>query len=631
MSAPLVIPSVFTAIDKFSAPMKRMTSNMEAFAARSQRALNWANQGFSKLVAPITSLNNMLMGLGYYVGLYGLVRVLGNAIKTFAAFEQAQVDLSVVLQDNSIPLMSKLTTQARTLAVTYGELAPNILKVQTALAKMGFGGEQIFNMTPAIIAGARAFQASPERVSEVAAGILLSYEKDSSQTKDVINKLAYAANLTAADFESFATQLPIGNRVAKLSGQSYEQVLAYLGTLRNVQIHTATGATSLKNILIDAGKRGMDFDTAIKKVANSNNAVIYAYNKFGKRSVVSAVEFAHQLESIKTLVEKIKNAPENYVEDLARKQLQTFNGSVKLMKSAWEEFILSIETGQGPIAHSLKNIVQIATAMLLMMADTQAAREQLVRMNSSVTDAARKYLVWVKWIGYVAGALLAAKVVLIAFNIALGIYNALIVVWTGLTYVATAAMWLFNAAMLANPIGLVVAGILLLISVILLAIESYDKWGASVLFLLGPLGMFISLLVEISKHWEKITKAFTTEGFLAGIKQIGIAIFEWLLTPLQQMAQLMYSITGMQGFKNFDRAAQLTRDYFNDQGMFDKNAPLVNPKATEQQNLMQMLQGNIAVDFSNVPVGTNIKSSTPNIMPKVKSTSDASFYLTPSY
>lgn len=629
MSAPLIIPSVFTAIDKFSAPMKRMTSNMEVFAARSQRALTWANQGFSKLVAPITSLNNMLMGLGYYVGLYGLVRVLQNAIKTFAAFEQAQVDLSVVLQDNSIPLMAKLTTQARTLAVTYGELAPNILKVQTALAKMGFGGEQIFNMTPAIIAGARAFQASPERVSEVAAGILLSYEKDSSQTKDVINKLAYAANLTAADFESFATQLPIVNRVAKLSGQSYEQVLAYLGTLRNVQIHTATGATSLKNILIDAGKRGMDFETAIKKVANSNNAVIYAYNKFGKRSVVSAVEFAHQLESIKVLVDKIKNAPENYVEDLARKQLQTFNGSVKLMRSAWEEFILSIESGKGPIATSLKNIVQTATAMLLMMADTAAAREQLVRMNSDVTDAASKYLVWFKWIGYVAGALIAAKIILVGFNIALGIYNVLIAVWTGLTYVATGAMWLFNAAMAANPIGLVIIGISALIAVIILAIDKYEKWGAAVLFLMGPLGSFISLLVQISKHWENISNAFSGQGFLAGIKQIGIAIVDWILMPLQQMAQIMYSITGIKAFSNEARAIQFTRDYLNNQGT--ENTPIVNPKATEQQNLMQMLQGNIAVDFSNVPTGTSIKSSTPNIMPKVRSTSDASFYLTPSY
>lgn len=629
MPAPLVIPSVFTAIDRFSAPMKRMTSNMEAFAARSQRALNWANQGFSKLVAPITSLNNMLMGLGFYVGLYGLVRVLRNAINTFAQFEQAQVDLSVVLQDNSIPLMSKLTTQARTLAVTYGELAPNILKVQTALAKMGFGGEQIFNMTPAIIAGARAFQASPERVSEVAAGILLSYEKDSSQTKDVINKLAYAANLTAADFESFATQLPIVNRVAKLSGQSYEQVLAYLGTLRNVQIHTATGATSLKNILIDAGKRGMDFDTAIKKVANSNNAVIYAYNKFGKRSVVSAVEFAHQLESIKTLVEKIKNAPENYVEDLARKQLQTFNGSVKLMRSAWDEFILSIENGKGPIADSLKNIVHIATAILLMSANTEAARSQLEKMNYDVVLAAQKYTVWLKWIGYIAGALLAAKIVLIAFNTALGIYNALIVVWSLLTKAATAAMFLFNAALAANPIGLIILAVTALLAIITAAIYKYDEWGAAVLFLLGPFGWFISLVIQITKHWDRMTQAFREQGFLAGIKEIGKTIVDWILYPIQQIMTLINTFTGFDWAKNAAAGIESLRNRIA--GEEQKNESVVNPKADQQQGFMQMFQaGKIGVDFTGVPNGTNISTSTPNIMPKVKSTSDA-YFLNPSY
>jgi hypothetical protein len=629
MPAALTIPSVFTAIDRFSAPMKKMTSNMEAFAARSQRALTWANNGFNKLISPITALNNQLMGLGYYVGLYSLVRVLQNAIKTFAAFEQAQVDLSVVLQDNSIPLMAKLSTQARTLAVTYGELAPNILKVQTALAKMGFGGEQIFNMTPAIIAGARAFQASPERVSEVAAGILLSYEKDSSQTKDVINKLAYAANLTAADFESFATQLPIVNRVAKLSGQSYEQVLAYLGTLRNVQIHTATGATSLKNILIDAGKRGQDFDTAIRKVAASNNAVIYAYNKFGKRSVVSAVEFAHQLDSIKTLVEKIRNAPENYVEDLARKQLQTFNGSVKLMRSAWDEFILSIESGKGPIATSLKNIIQIATAILLLSANTEAARTQLEKMNIDVVLAAQKYSVWLKWIGYIAAALVAAKIALIAFNIVLGAYNALIVIWAGVTKLAAGAMFLFNAALAANPIGLIILAISAFLTIMALAIDRFDTWGALMLAIMGPFGNFASLIITISRHWEQMTKAFSERGFIAGIKEIGKTIIDWILYPMQQLSQLIYSLTNIKAYDNAARAIEMTRKYMMDEGT-DKTTP-VNPKATEQQNFMQMIQnGRIGVDFSNVPNGTNITTSTPNIMPNVKSTSDA-YFLNPSY
>ena len=59
--------------------------------------------------------------------------------------------------------------------------------------------------------------------------------------------------------------------------------------------------------------------------------------------------------------------------------------------------------------------------------------------------------------------------------------------------------------------------------------------------------------------------------------------------------------------------------------------PAINPKATDQQNFMQMMQGNIGVEFSNVPNGTKITSSSPNIMPKINSTQDASFYLRPSY
>ncbi len=202
MSTPLVIPSVFTAIDKFSAPMKRMTSNMEAFAARSQRALNWANQGFNKLVAPITSMNNMLSGLGFYVGLYGLVRVVKNAIDIFSDFQQANTDLSIVM-GLTVKQNKVLADEARMIGLNYGVAATEVVKMQHALATLGFEQADILKMGRPLITGSSALEgANPERLAETVGAAINAFDKlTPANTQHILDVMALASNRTALNFE----------------------------------------------------------------------------------------------------------------------------------------------------------------------------------------------------------------------------------------------------------------------------------------------------------------------------------------------------------------------------------------------------------------------------------------------
>jgi len=139
--------------------------------------------------------------------------------------------------------------------------------------------------------------------------------------------------------------------------------------------------------------------------------------------------------------------------------------------------------------------------------------------------------------------------------------------------------------------------------------------------------MLISFMQSLHHYWEMVKKSFSTEGILSGLLAIGKVILDAILYPMQQIAQLLYSITGKKYFDNVAKGTEFVRKSL----MEESPVPIVNPKATEQQNLMQMMQGNIGVDFNNVPIGTKITSSTPNIMPKVNSTQDAGFYLRSSY
>lgn len=653
------VPTIFTAVDKFSRVVTAMGGAMNTFISRNEVGLARAERGWSKLMTPVRSLNKMLMGFGYYVGLYSLFRILKGIVGIFADFEQSQINIQSVstasAKDNRM-----LGLEARKVAVAYGQAASSVAGLQFELIKMGFTANQVNQMTEPISTGARALRTTPERLSEVAAGILLSYNKDAGQTKDVINKLAYAANLTAADFESYATQLPIVNRVAFLSGQSYEKVLAYLGTLRNVQIHTATGATSLKNIIIDAAKNGMDFRKAIEKVAHANNAVVYAANKFGKRSVVSAVEFSKQLDFIDTLVEKIKNAPSNYVSDLAKKQLSGLNGIIDLTRSAYQEFILSLEDGSGKYAKVIKNTMETVRAMLLFAAGTDAATAAMNDIDLATLRTARKSLDWLETLGKLLLVIAALRVAMflwrtavIAFTVVQGLYNVAVgvaialgwknvfalrgnaiatVAYRGAMIIATAATWLWtsaqwalNIALSANPIGAVVLIIAALVGYVSLVVTKWNEWGAALSLTSGPLGFTISLIQAFRRNWDLIVQAFTGQGLIAGIKMIGKTFLDALIMPVQQLYHLLSKLPDAMGgsfFAKMERDAALLRKSLGVNVDSDESGSPIRPalkkgdefSEEDRKILDRVIRNKFQVDFSGVPFGTKVNSQDSSML-----------------
>lgn len=155
---------------------------------------------------------------------------------------------------------------------------------------------------------------------------------------------------------------------------------------------------------------------------------------------------------------------------------------------------------------------------------------------------------------------------------------------------ATAATTGFNLALLANPITWIVLAVIALIGVIILLATHWDQvtaalknaWQwisnvASIVWdtlvgalqkawewvvnlaqgiwehLVGAWNGFVNIiksLVEpaINAIWtpiKKIIDAFSNGGILAGIKQIGVSILKWMLTPLQNILTLMSKIPGI--------------------------------------------------------------------------------------
>ena len=193
---------------------------------------------------------------------------------------------------------------------------------------------------------------------------------------------------------------------------------------------------------------------------------------------------------------------------------------------------------------------------------------------------------------------LALGISAIAFTI--GIYQKAVVI-------AQAAQWLWNAAMAANPIGLIIIGVAALIALIVQVVRKWDEWGAAVTLFLGPIGLVISMIMTLRKHWSGLVSTFKTDGIISGFKRLGAIILDVLLYPMQQFLKLVSKIPGLghlagsgaQSIEKMRESMGLTEVEKTDK------KPIVNAekRRIEAENGKKGENGKIVVDFKNMPNG----------------------------
>lgn len=526
MPKSFTIPSIFTAVDKFTGPVRAMGGAVAMFVSKTDTMLARSERAFRKMLSPLRELNKMLSGLGYYVGLFTVMLVLRNAVNVMGDFQQANKDLALVME-TTIEKNKMLAFQARNIGLQYGIAATEVSKLQYVLATLGFKKTDIMAMTPAISSGAIALRASPEDVAEQVGAIIQSFKQYGPQdAQRIVDLMVKATNETALNFDKIKTMLPTVSKPADVVNMTFEEVLAHLGVLSNAMVHVATAGTATKNMMIDSSLAGKKLDDVLGKIATKNNALVAAYKKFDRRSAVSAVVLASELEKVGELTEMLTNkTTRGLALMLATERLNTWKGTVNMMHRSYEELILSIEDGTGTHAANLMQLNRTISAMLLMEAGSDQARQALARMDSTTIALAEKWRTWVKWIGYAAAALIIVRAALWAWagmivivNGALLVYNIMAGIMTALTFASsvaidkgaafmwayrvalwavTAAQWLFNAACAINPIVFITMGIIGLIGAIGLAIYKWDEWGGMITGVMDKLSMFIPQLMML--------------------------------------------------------------------------------------------------------------------------------------
>jgi hypothetical protein len=342
-------------LDRAGKEYKQLTKEIrknDAQLKKHNKSINSSRSGFNKLAGRAAG----------FVGIYGVIRLLGNLGKIFSQFEKANKRLQAIL-GVSAKDMSALKNQAKELGAITAFTASQVTGLQTELAKLGFTLPQIEASTEGILALAAATGTDLAEAATLSGAAVRIFGLSAEETARVADVLALSTSKSALDMQKLATALPIVGTTAKQAGLNIEQTTGLLGTLADRGIDASTAATSLRMIFIQLAKQGITFNEAMQKINDSTNKTKTAVELFGARAATAATVLSETGDATAKLTEELNNA-KGAAQEMADVMLDNLSGDITKAKSAWEGFVLSIESGDGIISVALRNIIQSVTFLL---------------------------------------------------------------------------------------------------------------------------------------------------------------------------------------------------------------------------------------------------------------------------
>lgn len=464
-----------------------------------QAAMDKANASARGLRGGFFSLTKMkqtLIGFFNGVGLTIMSLVTGsfrNAFNLIVDFEKANSKLAGILgvTKNEIKDME---AAARQLGATTVYSAAQVTGLQIELAKLGFAKEQILQMEGAVLKFAKAVDTDLSRASAFAGAALRIFNKDASETENVLATFAVATTKTALDFSKLEASLSTVGPVAYSFGLSIEDTTALLGMLANAGFDASSAATATRNIILnlcDANgdlakalgqpvRNATDLAAGLKKLNAEGVDLAKALELTDKRSVAAFSTFLNQADNITALRDSITGVTGDF-RQMSETMGDNVAGAMAGLKSAAEELVLKISSGtNGPI----KDLIKALTTLVQWTGETI---QYLSRFNNIVRP--------------VIAAFVSYKLAVMAGTAVTKLYGVAVTGLKGAASAGKTAMLLlsttfksvswniqaatksfsaFKLAMKATPWGAVIAGITAVVAALLTMRKSNDKTKESV-------------------------------------------------------------------------------------------------------------------------------------------------------
>ena len=329
--------------------------------------------------------------------LFAMVKIMQHATTVGKEFEQALANLKAISGATNNQLLG-LDKRARELGMSTRYTASQVAFLQTEFARLGFTVEEIQNATKATLDLAAATDADLAQAALIAGQTVRAFGLDASETQRVTDTMAKSFTSSALTMDKFSDSMTYVGPVARSAGFSVEGTTATLGLLTNAGISGSIAGTSLRRIFLELSNESSRLTKRLGGPVKNAHDLAIRLNQLNKEGITTAevkklvglratsafqilMRGAEDLEQLTLALEAAGGAAER----MAEIQLDTLEGKLIILNSAWEVFGTNLyDYFKKPLQDGVESMTQFIQSLNVMIGIPieQKMEDQRVRMDA---------------------------------------------------------------------------------------------------------------------------------------------------------------------------------------------------------------------------------------------------------
>lgn len=464
MAKKYVLPAIFTAEDKLSAKVAKMTSKVEAKLDKLQRKWRMAGDKAFATARKYAVAGTMIVA--------PMALMANEAIK----FESQMSNVATLIDTNaeSIEKMGdKVLDLSTKLPVPINELTASLYDIRSAgiaaddqfatletSAKLSAAGlADVKQSTDVLTSALNAFE-SQGLSAEQTADILFKTVKNGKTTLAEISQafgatapIIQSAGISLEDFSAATAALTTtGTPASQAQNQIRASVIALQKpTQQMTKIYKKLGVASGDELVKKYGSLGAAYQAINdkSKELNLNNGKVWGSTE--ALAAVTSLTGATNDAYVSTLDDMVNGT--NALNDAYDKQAGTGKASMQILKNQLQSTAITLGQALLPV---IIDLMKWITPMIKGFANWTKRNKGLVQTIGKVAVVAAGLSFAVSGLNAVVGT----------FYKVLTVGSKIMKAWQMVVKIATAVQWLWNVAMNANPIGAIIIAVTALTAVV---------------------------------------------------------------------------------------------------------------------------------------------------------------------
>lgn len=329
-------------------------------------------QGADKFKRDTREITDGLDKLGKKIVGLLTIRAVGQqfmqATQVFAEFERGMVRVGAVTNSLGTKAFAGLTDRAQDLAKTTEFTARQVADAMGFMGMAGMKTNQIFEATPAVLQLASAGMVDVASAADTVTNIMAGYGLKTEDLNNANNVLVATFTNSNTSLQQLGQSFKYVGPVAKSAGVQFKEAAAVIGLMGNAGLQADMAGTALRGAilrLLDPTAEGASIIRQYGINVKDSNGKLKSMTEIFKQLAPVAEDgakmsalfgqragpgmqaaIAQGTNALESLIGKIDNAG-NIAERIAKAQMETLDGKIKIMKSNFEALQIAIGDALG--------------------------------------------------------------------------------------------------------------------------------------------------------------------------------------------------------------------------------------------------------------------------------------------